>query len=62
MEIMALRDSLELCAENTERVINKAEWVIDEVRDIVTVTYSHFIPIDGGWLAIREGDMEKESP
>ena len=57
-EIDVLWDYVEFNDESAERVIEKAEWVVDEVRAIVNVTYSRFIPIDGGWLAIRE----EESP
>ena len=53
-EIDVLWDYVEFNDESAERVIAKAEWVIDEVRAIVNVTYSRFIPIDGGWLAVRE--------
>ena len=57
-EIDVLWDYVEFNDESAERVIAKAEWVIDEVRAIVNVTYSRFIPVSGGWLAVRE----KESP
>lgn len=53
-EIDVLWDYVEFNDESAERVIAKAEWVVDEVRAIVNVTYSQFIPIDGGWLAVRE--------
>jgi hypothetical protein len=53
-EIIALRARIELNDKSAERVIEKAEWMVDEVRAIVNVTYSKFIPIDGGWLAVRE--------
>ena len=53
-EIDVLWDYVEFNDESAERVIAKAEWVVDEVRAIVNVTYSRFIPIDRGWLAIRE--------
>ena len=58
-EIDVLWDYVEFNDESAERVIEKAEWVVDEVRAIVNVTYSRFIPIDKGWLAIRE---ENETP
>ena len=53
-EIDVLWDYVEFNDESAERVIEKAEWVVDEVRAIVNVTYSRFIPIDRGWLAVRE--------
>ena len=53
-EIDVLWDYVEFNDESAERVIAKAEWVVDEVRAIVNVTYSRFIPIDRGWLAVRE--------
>lgn len=53
-EIDVLWDYVEFNDESAERVIAKAEWVVDEVRAIVNITYSRFIPISGGWLAIRE--------
>ena len=55
-EIDVLWDYVEFNDESAERVIAKAEWVVDEVRAIVNVTYSRFIPISGGWLAVREED------
>ena len=57
-EIDVLWDYVEFNDESAERVIEKAEWVVDEVRAIVNVTYSRFIPINRGWLAVRE----EESP
>lgn len=60
-EIMALRGLKQLNNENAERAIGSAQWTIDEVRKIVTVTYSKFIPIDGGWLAIREEEEKDDN-
>ena len=57
-EIDVLWDYVEFNDESAERVIAKAEWVVDEVRAIVNVTYSRFIPIDGGWLAVREKESD----
>ena len=57
-EIDVLWDYVEFNDESAERVIAKAEWVVDEVRAIVNVTYSRFIPIDRGWLAVREEESD----
>ena len=57
-EIDVLWDYVEFNDESAERVIEKAEWVVDEVRAIVNVTYSKFIPISGGWLAVREEESD----
>jgi len=50
-EIRTLRDYISM-------VDDKADRIVGEVREIVNIPYSKFIPIDEGWLAVRE----EESP
>lgn len=57
-EIRTLRAYIQLNDENAEQVIAKAEWVIDEVREMATVTYTRFIPISGGFLGLREEEKD----
>jgi len=53
-EIMALRGHFGIVEDKCQHMIDENQRMIDEVREIVNVPYSKLIPIDGGWLAIRE--------
>ena len=46
-EIIALRGYIAMVDDKTERIV-------EEVREIVNIPYSKFIPIDKGFLGIRE--------
>lgn len=52
-EIIALRGYLGI-------VDDKADRIVGEVRKIVNIPYSKFIPIDEGWLAIRGEEINAQ--